>query len=283
MRIIQISDTHVSHLGGVSNDNLDLAIDLINDLARDFVVHTGDVTILDPDEDRDRVTAQQLLARIEAPMRVLPGNHDVGEPGPQPFGGKSTTGERGAAFTAHFGEDRFIEHVGDWSVVGCNSELFGTGLPEEEAQWAWLEELPAKVEGRPVILFTHKPIWAHQPELQGPQLAYDAGVLPRIETILDRLDVKAFGSGHLHQYQLTRRGEAHTVSAPSTAFVHRSPKMTEYAGLGLAQLGIVSYEIDGSEVQPYFRTRTDFTEGDMMESEAARRAVEAMGIVLGEL
>ena len=99
MRIVQLSDTHVSHLGGVPAENLSLLADHINhDIRPDLVIHTGDVVIADPDSAADRDAAKALLARIDAPLLVLPGNHDVGESADDPWMGLAVTSERIAAF-----------------------------------------------------------------------------------------------------------------------------------------------------------------------------------------
>ena len=48
MRIVQISDTHLSHRAGIGNRNFEELAAFINDQLRpDLVVHTGDVSILD--------------------------------------------------------------------------------------------------------------------------------------------------------------------------------------------------------------------------------------------
>ncbi|MDQ4214621.1 metallophosphoesterase [Microbacterium capsulatum] len=279
MKLVQITDTHISHLGGSPSENARLFVQFIDELAPDIVVHTGDVTILDPDEDRDRVAAKEILAGISAPMRVLPGNHDVGEPGDDPFGDRPVTSERIAAFRAHFGIDRFVEIVDGWAVVGLNSELFDSGLPEEEEQWAWIETLPELVGPRPVALFTHKPIWAHTPEHQNTHLTVGPDSLPRLEAVLAELDVRAFGSGHLHRYAVTERDGAVVVSAPSTAFVHRSAVSADVIGPGLTQLGVVEYELD-ERVLPLFRAPLGIVEPEFLEVEQARIALDAMGVVL---
>lgn len=103
MKIVQISDTHISYLGGATRDSATRMIEFVNSLHPDFVIHTGDVTILDPDEDRDRVAAAEVLAGLDAPLKVLPGNHDVGEPGEEPFGDRPVTSERVHAFRSTLG------------------------------------------------------------------------------------------------------------------------------------------------------------------------------------
>ncbi|MEU4013712.1 metallophosphoesterase [Microbacterium sp. NPDC028030] len=279
MKLVQITDTHISHLGGSPSSNAQRFVAFINAMEPDIVVHTGDVTILDPDEDRDRVVAKEILAGISAPLRVLPGNHDVGEPGDDPFGDRPVTSDRIAAFRAHFGIDRFVEVVDGWAVVGFNSELFDSGLPEEEEQWAWLESLPEQVGPRPVVVFTHKPVWAYAPEYQNTHLTVGPDSLPRLEAVLAQLDVRAFGSGHLHHYALTERDGAAVVSAPSTAFVHRGAVSADIVGPGLAQLGVVEYDL-GERVLPSFRAPLDIVEPEFLEVEPARIALDAMGVTL---
>ncbi|MFT4305693.1 MAG: metallophosphoesterase [Microbacterium sp.] len=280
MRIIQISDTHISHLGGSTAENAERIVEFVNALEPDLVVHTGDIVILDPDVDADRDAASAVLAGIAAPLRILPGNHDVGEPGDEPFGDRPVTSERVAAHRAHFGGDRFVAHVGDWSVVGVNSELFDSGLPEEDEQWEWLAGVPALVAGRPVVFFSHKPVWALTPQLQSTHLAIGPASLPRLEELLARIDVRAFGSGHLHHYALTWRGDVPVVSAPSTAFVHRGAVGSDTVGPGLIQLGVVEYVIEGASALPFFRAPHTLVEPEFLDVAQARLALDEMGVVL---
>ena len=92
MRIVQISDTHISHLGGVTTDNFSRLVEFVNDeLHPDLIVNSGDVSILTPDSEADREAAYKLHQCFNAPVAVLPGNHDLGEPGDHPWMGLSVT------------------------------------------------------------------------------------------------------------------------------------------------------------------------------------------------
>ncbi len=92
MRIIQFSDTHLSHLGGTPSKNMSSLVDYLNkELVPDLVINTGDVVIVNPDSAEDRRTAHELHEQIAAPLRVLPGNHDVGESGDNPWMDLSVT------------------------------------------------------------------------------------------------------------------------------------------------------------------------------------------------
>ncbi|HEX5294947.1 MAG TPA: metallophosphoesterase [Streptosporangiaceae bacterium] len=280
MRIVQISDTHLSHLGGPTNDNLERLIPFVNDQLRpDLVVHSGDVLIADPDSAADRAAARELLSAITAPLRVVPGNHDVGEPGDEPWGGLGTTSARVAAFAGAFGPDHWLE-LGDYAVIGLDSEVLSTGLPEEQAQWDWLETVPAQVGGRPALVFSHKPFW---PPAPGPD--ENAVCIPGLERYrllraLAGLDVRVFGNGHLHQFSLGRYGDALTVTAPSTGFAGRSPE--RLTGHGLQQAGVVEYRCEDGGVDVYFRSVPGLAERSPFDTEQFLATARSVGVTFGD-
>ena len=277
MRIIQVTDTHISAHGGSTNENLVKMIDFVNDLQPDLVVHTGDVSILDPDNAADRAEAAQLLSGLKAPFRVLPGNHDVGEPGDTPFGGVGVNSERVAAFRDVFGDDRWVQDIGEFSVVGFNSELMSSGLPEEDEQWAWLEALPGRLNARPTVIFSHKPIHAPAPGLQVSNFSLSQESLGRLRPFLKRINVQAFGSGHLHRWALNAHDGVQAISGPSTAFVMRGTE--ERFGPSLSQLGVVEYQFrEGGTVTPFFRARPDLVEHVALDIAAFRIALDEMGV-----
>lgn len=87
MRIAQLSDSHVRAAGklykGVvdSNQMLATAVEAVNALrpSVDLVLLTGDV--VDDDDGKEDMTAAydmatSILARLEAPLLAIPGNHD---------------------------------------------------------------------------------------------------------------------------------------------------------------------------------------------------------------
>lgn len=280
MKIVQLSDTHISHLGGATTENLRAFVDLINAINPTFVVHSGDVAILDPDQADDREAARELLAGIQAPLRVLPGNHDVGERPDNAWAGLVVTPERLAAFESTFGPDHWLELVGDWAVIGLNSEIMGSGLAEEEAQWEWLATLPEQIGTRPTLIFSHKPVWNPYPEVTEHNIAIPDESKTRLLAALDGVTLAALGSGHLHHYAVATEtnGDAEilTVSAPATGFAH--------AGLGgtaLAQQGIVEYQLgEAGAVRPFFRNLTTLVEIAPTEIPEFSAALEELGVSL---
>lgn len=256
MKIVQISDTHLTHVGGPTEDGFRVLAKHLNEEVRpDLVVHSGDIMVLHPDDAADRAHSRTLTDLIEAPLLVVPGNHDVGEPGVNAWAGISVTDERVVAHEAAWGPDHWRhDHDGpDGAVLlGINSELLSSGLQREADQWRWLEktlaDLPA---GVPVLLFLHKPLWA---VVDGPtEHQFDVGPVARdrLLGLLDRIDLRAVGCGHLHRYRSVRRDRVIEVWAPATAFlVSTEDELPE----ARHELGYVEYLVRAGEVTADFRT-----------------------------
>ena len=75
LRIAHISDTHITSDSAYKSYAYDLIVNEINRLNFDFVIHTGDVTNQGLREEYERATYE--LKKIDKPLVVLPGNHDV--------------------------------------------------------------------------------------------------------------------------------------------------------------------------------------------------------------
>ncbi|MFV0532122.1 MAG: metallophosphoesterase family protein [Cumulibacter sp.] len=282
MKIVQLTDTHISSRGGATTDNLEKFVELINQIDPVFVVHTGDVAILDPDNDQDRRAADKILQGINAPLRVLPGNHDVGEGMGNAWAGIVTTPERLVGFQAVFGEDRWLEIVGEWALIGFNSEIMGSGMAEETAQWEWLETLPAQIGNRPTLVFCHKPVWnPYEEESLEHNIAIPTAARDRLLEVLADVDVKGFGSGHLHHFALntrpTAKGEATTITAPATGFAGDPENVP---GRGVAQQGIVEYALDGRDLTALFRNLANLAEGPAIDIPEFQAALDDLGVTI---
>jgi 3',5'-cyclic AMP phosphodiesterase CpdA len=250
VRIVQLSDTHISHLGGIPAENMSILSSFLNaDLRPDLVVHTGDVVIANPDSAEDREAARSLLGKIDAPLLVLPGNHDVGESAESPWMGISVTSERVAGFVGTWGPDRFCtlgsEDTGsaDWAFIGINSERFSSGVPEEDEQWDWLADVAGQVRGRSVMLFLHKPLWF--PGDSRPGLSVARADRDRLISLFAGARLRVVANGHVHRFRDAEEEGIRTVSAPSMTFA--MPADPEF-GLGPSWPGVVEYRIDGDAV-----------------------------------
>src|SRR6185437_1361867 len=230
--------------------NLSLLADQLNhEIRPDLVIHTGDVVIADPDSARDRDAAKRLLARIEAPLFVLPGNHDVGESADAPWKDLPVTGERIAAFSSAWGDDRFFlpgdatDRSGDWVFIGLNSERFGSGLPQEDEQWDWLAGAAERARGKSVMLFLHKPLWWPGGSQSG--ITIPAADRDRLAALFAGARLRVVANGHVHRYRHALEGEVRTVAAPSATFAMPAEPAR---GLEPSTPGIVEYVIDGDDV-----------------------------------
>ena len=62
------------------------------------------------------------------------------------------------------GEDRWRFDAAGWSFIGLNSLIMNTGLESEAEQFDWLASELARVNGKPVALFLHKPLYLNTPD-----------------------------------------------------------------------------------------------------------------------
>ena len=115
IRLVQISDTHISEYGQFVESVFDKAINVINNLQPlpDMVVHTGDLT--DHGVFADYQFAKKKLEEIDVGLHVVPGNHDQRNYGQalfkelvEPMDRKTDQGERALLLRCNFSqaEDR---------------------------------------------------------------------------------------------------------------------------------------------------------------------------------
>jgi len=245
--VLHISDTHMSPDHRPGQDMWTSVVRYAEKTRPDLIIHTGDVVYEDPDSDTDFEFAAFQMRRLTTPWRIIPGNHDVGDTEPDPYRGLITR-ERLARYRSHFGPDRWAIDIGEWKMIGLNSQLFDNHLVEEEAeQWAWLDEQLKEAAGRPTGLFMHKP-----PSINGlsEDLFVNKSVGPksrsRLLKIVEDGAVKLIGFGHLHEHVTLYSDGALLVGAPSIGAV---PAGEEVWQLGLRCNGVVEYRFSGDTVR----------------------------------
>ncbi len=241
MRIIQISDTHLSRGKAHFTDNWAPLARWIGAQRPDLVIHTGDVTVDGAEIDDDLSYSADLMAGLRVRWRALPGNHDVGETGHRH---QPVTKERLARWRARFGADWWVEEIAAWRLIGLDALLFGSGGDEEAAQMAWLEEIMAKSAGRQIAWFLHKPLFIDSPA-EGDTGYWSVKPQPRARllALLERHRVALVASGHLHKAHDFRLGHTRYLWAPASSFLvgAMQPAMP-----GEKQLGAVCYDFGES-------------------------------------
>jgi 3',5'-cyclic AMP phosphodiesterase CpdA len=240
MRIIQISDTHLSRGKSHFADNWAPLARWITEQRPDLVVHTGDVTVDGAGDEQDLHYAAELMRGLGVRFRAVPGNHDVGDAGhlDQPV-----NDERLLRWCAHFAADRWVEDVGDFRLIGLNALLLGSGEPGEVAQADWLETVMGDAGGRHIGWFLHRPLFLDSPG-EADTGYWSVKPQPRAALIelVRRHSVALVASGHLHKAHDFRRDGTRYIWAPSSAFLvgPMAPPMP-----GENRLGAVVYHIDG--------------------------------------
>jgi len=217
-KVVFLSDLHLSHTHGFFWENFRRACDAANEVVADAVVVTGDLCINGPDSDAEMHFAAQALERLEGEVLALPGNHDVGDEPPGQDPAQLVDAARLARWNAGFGTDRFAKTVGAWRLIGVNAQLFGSGLPAEAEQDAWLAAELVRAD-RAVALILHKPLFIEQPSeaaatvscLQpAPRSALLAQLRGRAGMVI---------SGHLHATRDRVVEGIRHLWLPATAFI----------------------------------------------------------------
>ncbi len=217
MKLLQITDTHLSPAKAQFNDNWEPLARWIAEIAPDLVVHTGDLSIDGADHEADLAFAIDLIRRLPVPVLCLPGNHDVGH---LPGTAQPVDAVRLQRWRRLVGPDRWAEDHGDWRLVGIDSLLCGSGSGEEADQLAWLSRSLDERRGRRVALFSHQPLFVDDPE-EGDTGYWGIPPGPRraLRDLLARHDVALFASGHLHVAAEGRLDRTAIVWAPASSFM----------------------------------------------------------------
>jgi 3',5'-cyclic AMP phosphodiesterase CpdA len=215
MLVAQISDLHVRPDGSFyegevpSNAMAMAAVNHLNSLKPqpDLIMITGD--IVDGGTDEEYEMSRRILAPLEIPYLVIPGNHD----------------ERSAfsrAFVDHTylpGEDGALNYSFDahpLRIIGLDSTVPGRHHGDiDPTSLTWLEETLAEESERPTLIIMH-----HQPFTSGisfldeyrhfgaAQIAAAISGFPSVERVL---------CGHVHRLMTARLGNVMAMSCPSTA------------------------------------------------------------------
>jgi len=256
LKLTVVSDSHLSRRTPEASANWEALVAHIDEAEPDAVIHTGDIARDGTAGDQELRFAKAELDKLPGPVHALPGNHDLGD-NPCETNADSNhliTEDRLAAYQQHFGDDHWALDLGAWRLVGCNAQLFDSGLDAEAAQWEWLTaELAATDDDRHRAVFLHKPLFhsdPHPPEHDLPIRYVRPSSRQRLLAMLEAAEVRVVVSGHVHQHhRLRARGMDH-VWAP-TSWATLSP--ADQATIGERWVGALDLTLGGDgavEVAP---------------------------------
>jgi 3',5'-cyclic AMP phosphodiesterase CpdA len=253
-RLTQISDTHLARRLQKLTDNFHRVSEHIDATRPDLVVNTGDLAFDAPTSPDDLKFAKELHDALPAPCRYLPGNHDVGD-NPTAVGAapkQPATEQERQKYLSVIGEDCWRLDEAGWCFIGLNSLIMNTGIESETRQFDWLAAELGRVNGRPVALFLHKPLFLDAPDdAETAETAIRYVPQPRRKNLIDMfaaLDLRLVASGHVHQRRDFTFGHTRHVWAPSTGFI--LPERIQPI-IGTKEVGLVEYRFqpDAFEVR----------------------------------
>ena len=253
-RLTQISDPHLARRLPKLTENFHRVSEHIDTTRPDLVINSGDMSFDGPTNHDDLEFAKSLHDALPVACRYLPGNHDVGDNptavGPKPS--HPANDQRLQAYHAIFGEDRWRFEAAGWCFVGLNSLVMNSGLAREAEQFDWLASQLSTLNGKPLALFLHKPLFLNapdDPELESSAIRYvPMPARSRLVEMLAAVDCRLVASGHVHQRRDFTHGHTRHVWAPSAGFVIADSRQELIA---IKETGLVEYRFqpDAFEVR----------------------------------
>lgn len=245
---VQISDSHIGFNKDANKDvagTLKEAIARINALpqAPDFILHTGDLTHLAEDEEFD--TLDQLLKSVKTQqIFYVPGEHDVLGDNGKKYLERFGKGSKGRGWYSF--DHKGVHFIGLVNVMDIKEN--GLGILGNE-QLEWLEDdLKAKSDSTPIVIFAHIPLWTVYPEW-GWGTSESAQAL----SYLKRFGSVTVLNGHIHQTMKKVEGHVTFHTAMSTAFPQPEPGKAPKPG---------PMKVDAGKLRDYLGiTEVSYTEG----------------------
>lgn len=189
-----------------------------------FVVHLGDMVHPVPALSEHKAAIEQfrsLASLLDVPLRLTPGNHDVGDKSIEWMPAGRVCEDYLATYREAFGPDYYgFEEDGVLFIV-LNSLLLNSGLPDEARQRIRVERQLDGAAGKRVFLFMHYPPFLFSPDEEGNYDNIDEPARTWLLNQIGRQEVEAAFSGHVHNFWLHCWGSAKLYALPSTAFVRQ--------------------------------------------------------------
>jgi 3',5'-cyclic AMP phosphodiesterase CpdA len=265
IRVIQISDPHLSRRRPFFQHNWELLVELLANETYDLIVCTGDMSIDGAHFEDELAYAARQFERIKGPVLFVPGNHDIGNSVPDVRGGEIViNAARRQAYTDHFGPDFWTRDIGkNWRLVGLNSMLPGSGIAGEAEQVEMIAAAARNGDGRRLIVFQHKPLYmktAKEEKLTQSALYPEHRM--KLRALLAPAGRAIICSGHIHDYKTARWGNLTQIWAPSTAFVIDRDGL-HYPRYGVRRVGYLTHTLDGVEHSHAFIEPDQFINTDL--------------------
>lgn len=243
MRILLITDSHLANGASDLVANWNAAARYARRSAVDLTIHLGDISFDAINTPAQLAEARALVEQWPTPMRLIPGNHDIGDnPGTQGIPGHEWLSDaRRSLYLASFGEDRWAIDAGQWRLIAFDAQLLGSGMPAEDDQWDWIAGEFENARGRPIVVFLHKPMFENPATDTDHHMRYvPRAARDRLLAFFAGADVRLVLCGHAHQYLDRSFDGVRHVWLPSCAFIIPDSEQQrfgeKFVGVGLLEL-----------------------------------------------
>ncbi|MCP3974833.1 MAG: hypothetical protein GY720_10095 [bacterium] len=239
-------------------------VELCNQLDPDFVVHLGDIVHPLPVEEAHEPVVQLaagIYSELAAPIHFVPGNHDIGDKPNALVAVPAVADQNYEVFEEYWGPAFSSFDHGNCHFVLVDTPVLNSGMERERAQRVWLDQdlTVAHAAGKRIFLFTHYPPFVrdvaedeHYDNIGQPARSW-------LLELLERYDVEAVFSGHVHNFLYNHHEGTELYVVPSTGFVR--PDYSELAAIlpeseggrdDPAKLGFFVVDItdDGHTIRP---------------------------------
>lgn len=201
LRIALLSDPHTTRSQKedrpLFKKHFEDVIAAVNAAHPDLVLIAGDLT--DGGLAEQYGDFKERIQGFQPPVLYVPGNHDVGD--------KILEGKTGGIketrlkqYETTLGDSYFVSNQPKVRVIGVNSSLLGSGLPEEDQEWAFLEQELAKPAAVPTVVVMHYPPFTKtSDEPGGGYWNLEPAPRQRFLDLIQRSHVSVVLTGHLHR------------------------------------------------------------------------------------
>ncbi len=216
-KIIQISDPHIVPHGQLAYDRVDTApplaecVDTINRMLPqigpiDMAIVTGDLTDFGTTEEYQRF--RDIMAPLQIPYRVIPGNHDTPEAMRAGFSDQDWMPKTGPL--------NWIQHFADLTLIGLDSTVDGAAHGHlTNATLKYLQEQLNALQNKLVIVALHHPPFLTGKEKMDIQNLRESSALKDIVSAYQG-ELKLI-CGHVHRNIVTLFGNVICQIAPGTS------------------------------------------------------------------
>lgn len=253
MKIAVLSDPHIGSTNPVFVPNWEKVVAHVNARSDiDLAIILGDLTLLGSEQPEDLAFGKSALEALNLPWLAVPGNHDVGDISRTSH--QPSNSERLSLWTEHYGPGYWHEdRLAGWRLIGLNSQIIGTDLAEEEAQWEALTDALATCGPRKPVLFTHMPLFLKGwEEADRPAWALMTKGRNRLRQLIREHGVCAVVTGHMHRTIQFDVPETRMIWCAASSFLtydHSMPEQPGAALLGLTILTLGDREVDAEFIE----------------------------------